>query len=229
MNLKISPYIIGLVKENILYIVLDISICFLILFFLTINGRKAFENTQKVITLTNEVQDLQRRDSIFKNVFLTQDSLDSTVKILNELIPNSEDYFSVIYSLEKLSRETNFVVSTYTINLKSSTPEKLKLSISGVGDRNAFLKFLSEYNFGGGRLITSDKIELTPQISGQINVNVTFYSKKTNLSQNQQTSKISPTLLSDLQKLKQKIQVDLKTATNEGELDLNYPRKTNPF
>lgn len=229
MNLKISPYLIGLVKENILYIVLDIGLCVLVLFFLTFNSTKTFENAQKTNALTNEVQNLQRRASIFKNVSLSEEDLDSTIKTLNELIPNSEDYFSVIYALEKLSQKTNFVVSSYTINLKSSTPEKLKLSIAGVGDRNAFLKFLSEYNFGGGRLITSDKIELTPQISGQINVDVTFYSKKTNLSQNQQASKISPTLLNDLQKLKQKIQFDLKTSTNEGELNLNYPRKTNPF
>lgn len=229
MNLKISPYIIGLVKENILYIVFDLVTCALILFFLSFNGTKTIENTQKVNTLTNEVQNLRRRASVFKNVSLSEEDLDSTIKILNELIPNSEDYFSVIYALEKLSQQTNFVINSYTINLKSSTPEKLKLSIAGIGNRDAFLKFLSEYNFGGGRLITSDKIELTPQVSGQIKIDVTFYSKKTSLTQNQQASNISPSLLNDLQKLRQKIQYDLKPASNEGELDLSYPRKTNPF
>lgn len=229
MKLQINPYIIGLLKENISYIGLNVVIGVLILFFLSLNTNKALENSNKINTLTRDVQNLQKRALLFNNVFTSETDLDSNVKLLNELVPNMEDYFSVIYALEKLSQKTSFIITSYTIDLKSSTPEKLKLSITGTGDRNAFLKFLSEYNFGGGRLITSDKIELTPQISGQIKVDVTFYNKKITSSNNPLTYQISPQLLQELSKLKEKVSFDLKSSTEEGQVNPNYPRKANPF
>lgn len=229
MKLKINPYVIGLLRDNILYIVLNIFVCVLIIFIVFINSKKAIENTKKITTLNTEIQDLERRTSLFNNALLGEVDLDATIKGLNELIPNSEDYFSVIYALEKLSQKTGFIINSYYINMALSTSNKLKLLITGTGDRTSFLKFLSEYNFGGGRLITSDKIELTPQISGQIKVDITFYSKKTDLSQNSEGTKLSPTFLEDLARLKQKVQFDLKVSSVEGDLNLNYLRKTNPF
>lgn len=228
MNLKISPYVIGLVKENALYIILDICISVLILFFLSSNSNRAIQNSEKMKTITSEVQSLEKRASLFNKVAINTEDLESNIKILNELVPNTEDYFSVIYALEKLSQKTGFLITTYTINLKSSTQERLKLSITGIGDQTTFLKFLKDYNFRGGRLITSDKIELTPQVSGQIKVDVTFYNKKSS-SKNQRSPSLSPQLLRELLTLKEKLSFELKSSSEEGQLDLNYPRKANPF
>ena len=202
----------------------------LILFLLSTNSKKVFDNNQKIDILTKEVSDLQKRIGVFNKAFLNSEDMESSLKILNSLVPNTEDYFSVIYALDKLSKQTNFVINSYSIGLKSSTPGKLKLTIVGNGDRNAFLKFLSEYNFGGDRLITSDKIELTPQISGQIKIDVTFYSQNASLSKTRtNTTILSESLLQELASLKEKVHLDLKESTIEAEFDFNYPRKTNPF
>ncbi len=226
---KLSPYVIGLVKENSLYIILNICISVLILFFLSSNTNRAIQNSEKIKSITSEVQSLERRVALFNKVAIHTEDLESNIKLLNGLVPNTEDYFSVIYALEKLSQKTGFLITSYTINLASSTQERLKLSITGTGDQTAFLKFLKDYNFGGGRLITSDKIELTPQVSGQIKVDVTFYNKKVDVSKNQQISLLSPQLLQELLTLKEKVTFDLKSSSEEGQLDLNYPRKANPF
>jgi len=186
-------------------------------------------NNEKINVLTKETTDLQRRVTLFNKAFLNKEDLESSVNMLNSLIPSSEDYFSVIYALDKISQKTNFIITSYTINLKSSTQNKLKLTIAGSGDRNSFLKFLNEYNFGGGRLITSDKIELTPQISGQIKIDITFYNKDAKLGKKQQIPALSESLLKDLTALKEKVHFGLKEASSEGQLDFNYPRKINPF
>lgn len=229
MKRIISPYLIGLLKENIVYVVLNVIVCILILFFLSSNSQKMVGNNEKINVLTKETTDLQRRVTLFNKAFLNKEDLESSVNMLNSLIPSSEDYFSVIYALDKISQKTNFIITSYTINLKSSTQNKLKLTIAGSGDRNSFLKFLNEYNFGGGRLITSDKIELTPQISGQIKIDITFYNKDAKLGKKQQIPALSESLLKDLTALKEKVHFGLKEASSEGQLDFNYPRKINPF
>lgn len=229
MNTKINPYFIRLLKENFVYIILNICITLLVVFFLVTNSTKALESANKINALTKDVKSLQERVNLFRNASISNEDLDTNIKILNSLVPNTEDYFSVIYALEKLSQKTNFIITSYTINLKSSTQNKLKLSITGTGDRNTFLKFLNEYNFSGGRLITSDKIELTPQISGQIKIDVTFYNKNSSVAQNPLTATISLQLLHDLAALRNKVSFDQKNSTEEGQLILNYPRKTNPF
>ena len=144
---KINPYVIRLIKENALYIILNISISVLILFFLSSNTTRTIQNSEKIKTITSEVQNLERRVALFNEVAINTEDLESNIKILNGLVPNTEDYFSVIYALEKLSQKTSFLITTYIINLASSTQERLKLSITGTGDQTAFLKFLKDYNF----------------------------------------------------------------------------------
>lgn len=216
-------------KENILYLALNVVALILILFVVSINSGKIYDNTQKVDRLSSDLQDLQRRVDLFKGTSLTEETLDSNVKMLTSLIPNTEDYFSVIYTLEKLSQKTNFIISSYSISLKSSTKNKLKLTVTGMGDQTAFLKFLSEYNFGGGRLITSDKIELNRQTSGQIKIDIAFYSKETKPTSNQKPVSLSKTIVQELSTIRNKIQFDLKGASGEAAIDFSYPRKGNPF
>lgn len=229
MKRGISPYLIGLMKENIVYVILNIVVFILIIFFLFVNSGRGFDNSQKIDRLTTDIGDLQKRMGLFSDTTLSEDALESSVKMLGFLIPNTEDYFSVIYALEKLSQKTNFIINSYSINLQLSTKNKLKLSITGAGDQTAFLKFLSEYNFGGGRLITSDKIELNPQVSGQIKIDITFYSKETGASVNQKPVPLSRSMIQELATLRNKIQFDLKDASAEAGLDYGYPRKANPF
>ncbi len=229
MKQIVSPYIFGLIRENSVYISLSCIVSLLIFFFLPFNSSKLFTNSQTIYRLTKETEVLRKRVNLFNQVSLSKEDLDLTAKTLGALIPNTEDYFSIIFALEKLSQKTSFIITSYTINLKASTKQKLKLSITGTGDQASFLKFLSEYNFGGERLITSDKIELNRQIAGQIKVDLTFYTEATNLTKNAKPISFSQSMLKDLAILKDKVRFDLKEGTNEADLDLPYQKKINPF
>lgn len=229
MNKLIPPYLIGLLKENILYIGLNAGMIVLIGFFLLANSKTSLERGTQINSLSKEVRNLERRITLFNQASLSNEDLDSNIKMLTALVPNSEDYFSIIYALETLSQKTGFIITSYTIKLGVSTKNRLRLSITGTGDKNAFLKFLNDYNFGGGRLMTSDKIELTPQISGQIKIDVTFYTKDTSTAKSLATPHISGSFINQLSLIREKVKFDLKTSTSEGTFDLNYPRKTNPF
>ena len=54
---------------------------------------------------------------------------------------------------------------------------KIRIKATGVGDSQSFVDFLKNYNFSGGRLITSDKVQLDPNFSGSIIIDLTFYNK----------------------------------------------------
>ena len=129
-----------------------------------------------------------------------------------------------------MSQKTGFLITSYTINLTTSQPNKLRLNIGGIGDNNAFLNFLRDYPFSGGRLITADKIELGSQTTGVTKIDVTFYSKKVT-SDKKETLNLSSQEIKEIEALKSKLDFIIKDSqsVNEGEIDTNYPRKTNPF
>lgn len=228
MKLAIKPYILSLLRENITYVILCVFLFVVEIVFIFFNFNKVAANTDKINQLTQETTSLKNKLSSLDAVQFTQDELDSYITLLNKLIPNTEDFFSIIYALDRLSKSTNFIITSYNINLTSSDQNQLKLKITGIGNKDAFLKFLKDYNFGSGRLITSDKIELSQQFSGQLTVDIAFYNKNVALDPNKSIS-FSPSLINDLKNLKNKISLYSAGATNEAQLNLNYPRKLNPF
>jgi hypothetical protein len=134
---------------------------------------------QDLTTRQDEVSKLQNKLTILEvNKNLTQSQIDFYNKLLSQLVPDKEDYFSILSALEQLSAQTGFVISQYSINLSQSAPGKLQLEVQGDGDANAFLKFLEVYQFGGGRLITNEQISYASDRIGQIKLKLNFYSKK---------------------------------------------------
>lgn len=227
MKLSIKPYWISLIKENYLYVVFDLILIVLIIFSITYSLSNFLNNKATAVNLSQEIQTLKNKITLLNS---TPDSrqLESDLKLLNMLVPNAEDYFSIIYSLDELSKKTNFIIVSYSVNLQKSTSNKLRLTVTGIGDQNALLNFLKDYNFAGGRLITSDKIELTPQQFGGIKIDITFYSKAASVNSNQPAT-INSQLFEEISRLRSKIEFVIKEGSPESELDLNYPRKPNPF
>lgn len=228
MKTKIKPYFLRLLKENSLYLLSLVLLFFILIFFLTGNLPKIVLNQQKIETLTNEIKELKAKSSLINSLTTNPTELDEEIKFINNLIPGEEDYFSIIYALEQLSLKTGFIITSYTVNMKTSNANKLQLTITGAGDKETFMKFLKDYNFGGGRLITSDKIELTPELSGMTKINLAFYNKDVS---KEKTAIIDRTgkFLSELTALKNKVQFSFKESSPEASVDYNYPRKTNPF
>lgn len=225
-NTLIKPYLRGLIKDHFGYIFFNLGLIFLIIIFFYLNFPRITQNTKKIKTLQKDVYLLQNKLNTLNSSNINPNNLKIYLSFLNRLIPNSEDYFSIIYSLEKISQQTNFIVLSYTVNLKQSTKNKLKLSIEGSGNHDAFVKFLSSYNFSGGRLITSDRLELNPQLEGVLKIDVAFYNQKVNASDTNQFGS-SLVALQELANLYNKINIDLKEEPQDTQYV--YPRKSNPF
>ncbi|KKP86832.1 MAG: hypothetical protein UR89_C0013G0020 [Candidatus Roizmanbacteria bacterium GW2011_GWA2_35_8] len=228
MNKKrVKPYIFQLVKKNILYITTNIILIILIGVALKMSLDRNSSMKKKNSSLTKEVQELQTKYDLLNYKVPSSEVLEENIHFLNSLIPNSEDYFSIIYSLDKLSQKTGFIVTSYSVDMSKSTATKLKLSITGSGDTTSFMSFLEKYNYFGDRLITSDKIELSPQISGEIKIDLTFYNKNIALDYGKKFD-VNEKMIGEITKLKEKVEYSYKTSGVE-EPDTAYPRKSNPF
>ena len=228
MKNKIKPFIKRLIKENIFYIVSNIFIFLLIIVTIKIGLSEIADYKIKIDLLKVENTELMNKITFMNNVIPESNKLDEDVKFLNTLIPNVEDYFSIIYSLEKISQKTNFTITNYTVNVGTSTSEQLKITVTGVGNSQSFIDFLKDYNFSGSRLITSDKIQIDPNFAGSLIINLTFYNKKTEVGDKLETFP-NANIYKELEALKAKVNFNLDNNIATISPSLDYPKKTNPF
>lgn len=228
MQNKIKPYIKRLIRENIFYIAGNVFIFILIIIAVRIGLTENSSYDKKISVLRTELIQLQNKATLMNTSIPSSDRLDEDLKFLNTLIPNIEDYFSIIYALEKLSQKSNFIVTSYTVNVRNSTNEKLKLEVTGTGDSQSFINFLKDYNFGGGRLITSDKIQLDPNYFGSIKIDLAFYAKSVSTDKN---LNLTPdyNFFQELETLKSKVNFSFDSNAVTNNPDFNYPKKSNPF
>lgn len=228
MKLKIKPFLRRLLKENLYYLIGNVFIFVLIIVTIKIGITSNSDYEKKISGLKIELNQLKNKVTLMNTTIPSSLKLDEDLDFLNKLIPNVEDYFSVVYALEKLSQKSNFIITSYTVLVGNSTSEKLKLNVSGTGDSQTFVDFLKNYNFGGGRLITSDKIQLDPNFFGTIKIDLTFYTKNVSSDQNLE---IEPDekIFKELETLKSKVNFVFEPNVATSEPDYNYPRKSNPF
>ncbi len=226
--IKIKPFIRRLIKENIFYMIGNLFIFVLIIITIKIGLSQNSNYQTKISALKIEMVQLQNKITLMRTTIPSTEKLDEDLNFLNTLIPNVEDYFSIIYALEKLSQKSNFIVTSYSVSVAKSTAQKLKLNVTGVGDSQAFIDFLKSYNFEGGRLITSDKIQLDPNFFGSIKIDLTFYTKNVTTSQNLEIAP-DPKIFKELEALKSKVNFTFDSNQEINDQDLNYPRKSNPF
>lgn len=228
MKNKIKPFIKRLIKENIYYIVGNIFIFILIITTFKIGVTENINYKIKIDSLNLENTELMNKVTLMNSSIPESGKLDEDIKFLNTLIPNTEDYFSIIYALEYLSQKSSFKITSYNVNVAVSTPEKLRIKITGVGDSQSFIDFLKDYNFSGGRLITSDKVQLDPNFSGSIIIDLTFYNKKTVVANKLEKSPNS-NIYKELETLKAKVNFSFDNNFGSSSPSLDYPRKSNPF
>lgn len=238
MKPKIKPYILHLLNENFFYIIsfFGVLIILLIIFFSGIS--KIINGNKELKKLETELLDLRNKVKLLNYDEEKTKKINYSIEILNMLIPNFEDYFSIIYSLEKLSYKTGFMIVNYSIDMNASSQNKIKLSVTGIGDSNTFLNFLKDYNFSGGRLITSDNIEYNIQKNDNVKINLTFYNKNPKSffsdekkftvgnSDIQENNNIDNILL-EIDNIKDKIVFDLSEIDAKEIVD--YSVKSNPF
>ncbi|MEK7070388.1 MAG: hypothetical protein AAB966_01135 [Patescibacteria group bacterium] len=187
------------------------------------------KSNSEIKSLETEVKDLTGKKEAFdKAIFEVSDSLDEDNKLMTSLIPDSEDYFTLIYSLDQLSQKSSFLITDYAVDLKASTSEKLSLTVKGVGDGETFKSFLQDYNLSSGRLITIDTMSVDAKTLGtEYTLLLNFYNKEVSTEfEGNKSYKVS---VKDLQEIRSKVSFVLTSEDVNRELDNDYPKKDNPF
>lgn len=171
----------------------------------------------------------KRANSLQQNKMLVEDVLPETNRLLGILIPESEDYFSIFKALEKISEDTHFLIENYKVSLSTVSRGKINISIQGSGDPTDFIKFLKNYSFAGGRLITSEKIEYSASSRNSKNISLSFYSGKPILNEST-TYDVSKANLDLIEKIRKKTtfvftEGEMMKSTASGEIG----KSTSPF
>lgn len=225
--MKLEYNLAKILKDNLIYIitlvVLISSFVAATFFFLGQMeeiGAKIATNQTEVNELTRKKELIQFKDSVIKDEI----NLDQINAAFTQLIPNQEDYFSIIATLENLSAQSNFIITAYTIDLGQSTSEQLAITIEGQGDPQTFLEFMRNYNFGGGRLITMDKINYSTKDLDGSKIDINVYRGKGQGAE--AFTNLTPQDKELIQTVMEKVQVQLKSDDTEV---ADYPTKTNPF
>lgn len=161
-----------LFRENIYYIVLCIVFAVLIVGYIPYGVYMLIQTNQKNSGLRVDIAQLQQKHD--QVVSFAPDEIDSLVSTLNTLVPSTEDYFSILHTLETLSATSGFVISSYKVAVGKTPSSAIKLSIIGEGSSDQVLAFLEEYRTSGGRLITIEKIEYSPQ-APKVTLTLSFY------------------------------------------------------
>lgn len=208
-----------------------ISVIVFIFLFLIVFIFYAQFNTQKkeVDLMTGEVQMLKNRfDTLKYNKSVTEDQIKEYNKLLASLVPETEDFFSIIYALEEISKKSHFDITNYTIIVGKVTGEKLVLNVEGTGDTDSFLSFLQEYQYSGGRLATIDKIQYGGVSVGNTRVSLNFYSKRFTFNESVQVPQLSKEEIAKLEAIKQKVKFQFSSSSYQS-VNTDYSTKKNPF
>jgi len=224
-----SYYLYRLTKENIIYILSFILIVFALFFSIFFYIKKSSDNSVVADTLKTDIQELKSKVDLIKLKGKLKNEgidIDSINKLLLNLVPEEEDYFSIVTALEKISLETNFFITEYIVNLNKSKSTNISMTIYGLGDNDAFLNFLKNYNFAGGRLIAINEIDFSSKTSKGNKLNLNFYSGKSMISDKSEV-RITEKDKEMLRKIRDKVKINV--TFTPAATDLNYPTKNNPF
>lgn len=227
--IKIKPFLKALIKENLIYIFGFFILIILNLTLISTGIKKITILNSEITNLSKDLENLNKKVILINNYSSNSKIIEENIYFLNKLIPNSEDYFSIIYSLENLSQKTGFIITQYNINIGTSTSQKIRLSVIGIGDTVSFLNFLKEYNFGGGRLITSNNIELNKDIGDSIKIDLTFYNKKVDIKNQDVIANNYEKIFENLEKIKKRVNFNFDEEISLQNNSTTYPLKNNPF
>ena len=228
MKPKINYYLIKVAKENSPYLISLLILIIVVLTSISLFTNKFNSLNNKINQTAKEVNDLKKKAEFvgYKEEIIKEGiDLNQVNIIFTKLIPNQEDFFSVIYALEEISKKTNFLIINYSVNLKATTLNKLAIAIEGKGDDQSFLNFLKDYRYLGGRLVTIDKIDYKTKGFVQLKLNINFYSGKGSTLQNIVPVKLTIADKKLIKEIFAKVQINIKNDEETG----SYPKKTNPF
>lgn len=218
-------YYLNFVWEEI-SLIISIIIVFVMSILLIYSYYSFQETTGSLTKLNDEIRQIKlRTERLKKSQSLVKSDLKEINKLLAILIPDIEDFFSIIQALETISYQTGFTIMKYSVNIGIST-DRISMMIDGSGNIDSFMNFLKSYSFSGGRFITSEKIEFTNVRSSSSKIQLNFYNKQVAID-NQIIPELTENDIDFFKRIKNKININLKES--KLEVDADYHTKTNPF
>lgn len=223
--LKIDFYTRRLLKENFLYLFLFVIILFIISFYFPLQIKNYYEKEEKMEMINNEI--FQLRQKLQTLSLISSEKIKEYLLLLEELLPENEDFFSIIYALERLSYKTGFRILSYSLSINPGKTNKVSLKIDGEGTVDNFLSFLKNYQIQGRRLITIDEVSFTPQTQ-KTSLILNFYSKPIKIITEPATISINPKLIQIIESIQKEISKE-ENIDSSASLEENYKFKDNPF
>ena len=163
----------------VLFIVLDI----VFLVFISFLGYKIYGVYSEIQTLKTEIDQLRSSSLLIKNnKDLLEDNIGEYNTVLDSIIPDTETYFQVISAFEQLEAKTGVNIESYSINLLETTEDKMSLSLTITGTKESIETLFENYHYFGGRLITNEKLDFTPEGLGSMTFPVNLFHAATDES-----------------------------------------------
>ena len=175
MKKRFDIYTLRLIKDNGIYLFLLLIFIILLFGFIPLQINHFFSLDERNKKLNQELTQLKNQQNLVIN--LKSNQLDQAIKTINTLVPNSEDFFSIITALETISSKTGFSISQYRISLADISKQSIPIEITGVGGTGSIVNFLNGYHFSGGRLITITSLEYSPSVT-KLNLVLNFHNFK---------------------------------------------------
>jgi hypothetical protein len=175
--------------------------------------------------LNEEIKELERKNTIISTI--NDDEVDDLIGILDRLLPDIEDYFSILYTLENISYKTGFRIVSYSIKFNKKQSNKIQLAVEGGGSLDTFLDFLDSYQFKGGRLITIDNIKFSPD-NFRNSLTLNFYTKQVKDLKEQTELTIDKKTINKINKIAEDFKLN-NIEPLEKPSEEHYSVKTNPF
>lgn len=163
-------------KKKYISFILFISLDAIFLIFVVYLGFKIYGIYKQTVVLKQEIEQMKYATKLIKNnKDLLQNNISDYNETLDKLVPDTETYFQVISAFEQLESRLGVSIESYSINLSETTEEKMSLALIIKGTREDIESFLTNYNYFGGRLMTSEDFSYSAGSSESITFNINLF------------------------------------------------------
>ena len=168
-----------LISKKYISVVLFIALDIVFLIFISYLGYKIYGVYSETQALNAEIDQLKSSSLLIKNnKDLLEDNIGQYNTALDSIIPDTETYFQVISAFEQLEAKTGVNIESYSINLPETTEDKMSLSLTITGTKESIETLFEKYHYFGGRLMTNEKLEFTPEGLDSMTFLVNLYHAK---------------------------------------------------
>ncbi|KXK07229.1 MAG: hypothetical protein UZ21_OP11001001149 [Microgenomates bacterium OLB22] len=114
--------------------------------------------------LTSERKTVQELESALA-VQAQYEAYDPTrlLKAVDRMMPQKEDYFKLIQSMQQLAKANGVILVTHTSPFKSKTKDMTSVSVTMRGSRTEMERVLANFTFVSGRFITMESVTYKPR------------------------------------------------------------------